>query len=128
MMPDTLPSPSDGRLLHAYAELERVRIMLRLYRSPATQKELAAELGLNSGVISKQMKVLEDADLVGRPRSHGAYGLVAPRETWAVLRSISNLAAAINTARADADDQWSQEVQRAAMQPAANDDLRTDSG
>lgn len=123
----TIASTSDVRLLQAYADPDRLDILLELYRAPATQKELGAALGLNSGTMSRHMKALEDAELVEHPRSHAPYALTAPDETWQILRSTTNLGAALAKRRLEATEQRSSDIQKAAMR-SAPDAVETDSG
>jgi len=123
----TIASASDVRLLQAYADPDRLEILLQLFRAPATQKELGGALGLNSGSISRHMKVLEDADLVEHPRSHAPYALVAREESWQILRATTNLTEALAKRHLEATQQRSSEIQRAAMRSTPSV-VETDSG
>lgn len=113
-----LASASDIKILQACADEDRQKILLRLIRSPATQKELTAELRLNSGTVSRHMKVLKDAELVLRTRSHDPYTLSVSEETWQLLRATTNVSQAITQRRTHEIDERSKEVQRAVMRPA----------
>jgi DNA-binding transcriptional ArsR family regulator len=126
-MQRTLPSVSDVRVLEALADQDRLLIVLLLYEGPATQKELAAALDLNSGVLSRHMAKLEDADLVKRRRSHGPYALLAPRDTWQFVRVTATLTGTLTEARKKEHEEWEREVQRAAMRPAGRD-VQTETG
>jgi DNA-binding MarR family transcriptional regulator len=113
-----LAALSDIKILLACADQDRWTILVRLYQEPATQKQLIAELGLNSGTVSRYMKALEDAELVVRDRSHGPYTLSVRDEIWQLLRMTTNVSSAIATRRAREIEERGQELQRAAMRPA----------
>jgi DNA-binding IclR family transcriptional regulator len=113
-----LASLSDVKILLACADQDRWSILVRLYQESATQKQLIAELGLNSGTASRHMKTLEDAELVVRDRSHGPYTLSVRDEIWQLLRMTINITSAITTRRMREIEERGQELQRAAMRPA----------
>jgi DNA-binding transcriptional ArsR family regulator len=106
---------SDIRILLACADEDRQKIIARLIKEPATQKQLIAELGLNSGTISRHMRVLEDADLVLRDRSHSPYSLSASAETFQLLRANKNVTAAISKRRELDIEESGKDLQRAVM-------------
>ncbi len=124
-MRSTIPSASDVRVLEAFADLDRLLILLQLYEGPATQKELAAALDLKSGTLSRHMATLEAADLVARRRSHAPYVLMAPQDTWQLLRFAATLTGTLGKAVQQQHDEWERVVQRAAMRPASTE---TDTG
>ena len=57
----------------------------------ATQKELSSALELSPGTVSRQLKAMEIAGLVIRPRSHAPYSLTAPDATTRFLDALSDL-------------------------------------
>lgn len=59
--------------------------------SPATQKQLAEDLGVNSGSLSKQMGRLEEAGLVQRRRSHAPYEVRFEGSLLRVLQTAAQL-------------------------------------
>lgn len=87
----TVSTPSDVTILQALADPDRYRILLLLMQEPATQKQLATALSLNTGTISKHMKVLASAELAHRGRSHSAYELRFETRLREVLREVGNL-------------------------------------
>jgi DNA-binding transcriptional ArsR family regulator len=87
----TLSTPSDVTILQALADPDRYRILLLLLKRPATQKQLATELSINSGTVSKHMQVLANAELVRKGRSHSAYELLFERRLREVLSAVGNL-------------------------------------
>ncbi|MEA2959067.1 MAG: Bacterial regulatory protein arsR family [Alphaproteobacteria bacterium] len=87
----TLTTPSDVTILQALADPDRYRILLHLLKNPATQKQLATALSINSGTISKHMKVLSSAELAHKGRSHSAYELRFEERLRNLLREVSNL-------------------------------------
>ena len=69
------PRPPDGALdedmersvaqtSQAFATPSRVRILVRLWRGPATVTALAAETGLEQSSVSHQLRILRDLRLV----------------------------------------------------------------
>lgn len=95
-----LPTPSDVAVLTALAHRERMRIVERLSRGPAKQKELASELHLDSGSLSRWLRELAEARIISQDRegSHDAYWLVMPERTDELL----DLAALLASELADA--------------------------
>src|SRR5512144_2493589 len=87
----TLSTPSDITILQALADPDRYRIVLLLLKTPATQKQLATALSLNSGTVSKHMTVLTVADLARKGRSHSAYELHFEARLRELLRAVGNL-------------------------------------
>jgi DNA-binding MarR family transcriptional regulator len=116
---ETLASSPDvtflPALLHAVGDPERYRILQRLLESPLTQKQLAAELGLNSGTASKQMAKLVAARLVARRRSHGPYELQFRKEVWELLQGFTRLNKTMAIAFIAAAGQEEEELNRAGM-------------
>jgi DNA-binding IclR family transcriptional regulator len=96
---DILNSTPDVTFLQAAADPDRHKVLQRLIEGPATQKQLAAELGLNSGTLSKHMAKLTAAGLVRRLRSHAPYELQFRSGVWQLLQANNNLN--IKRARAD---------------------------
>ena len=80
-----------ARLLEALADPVRLEVLSMLLAGPATQKRLGEELGLTSGTMSRQMSMLEQADLVVRARSHGPYEVKYPRRLLELLRTAADL-------------------------------------
>lgn len=82
-----LPLPSDAAVLAALAHRERMRIIEHLSRGPAKQKELAKELGLDSGSLSRWLRELAQARIISQDRdgSHDPYRLVAADRTNELL-------------------------------------------
>jgi len=113
-----LATQSDVKILAACSDEDRQGILLRLYKKPATQKELIAELQLSSGTISKHMRVLEEAGLVLRSRSHSPYRLTVGEEIWQLLRATTNVSQAISRLTEEAIEERSKELQRAVMTEA----------
>lgn len=107
-----LPSPSDAALLAALAHPERMRIVEQLSRGPAKQKDLAKELNLDSGSLSRWLRELAQARIISQDRegTHDAYWLVAANRTDELL----DLAALLASELADAH------AERAASQAEAN--------
>jgi DNA-binding MarR family transcriptional regulator len=95
--------PSYGGLLALLADGERHEILATLLAGSASQRDLRAKLGLQSGTVSRQLKDLEQAGLVVRDRSHGPYELTRPIETRALLLAAAELARAISSERAHVD-------------------------
>jgi DNA-binding IclR family transcriptional regulator len=117
-MDPTVASAADVNLLQAYAEPDRLRILELLYERPSSQKEMAAALEINPGTVSRHMATLRAAGLVYRVRNHGPYELLAPNETWQVLRATTNLGLALARARLQASEERGRAIQRLAMRPA----------
>ena len=95
-----LPTPSDVAVLAALAHRERMRIVECISRGPAKQKELAKELGLDSGSLSRWLRELAQARVITQDRegSHDPYWLVVPERTNELL----DLAALLASELADA--------------------------
>jgi len=62
-------------------------IVEHLSRGPAKQKDLAKELGLDSGSLSRWLRELAQARIISQDRegSHDPYWLVAPERTNELL-------------------------------------------
>lgn len=105
-------------MLQAVGDPVRYRILQCLLQSPATQKQLAEELNLSSGALSKQMAKLAAAHLVLRQRSHGPYQLQFRDGVWKLLQSFVNLKGEIVTALLDAAEQEAEDLSRAGMRTA----------
>jgi DNA-binding transcriptional ArsR family regulator len=60
------PSEALTLVFHALADPNRRRILERLKRGDATVQELADPLPISQPAVSKHLKVLEEAGLVGR--------------------------------------------------------------
>jgi DNA-binding HxlR family transcriptional regulator len=86
-----LSAPSDVSILQAISDPDRYRILLHLLREPATQKELAKALQINSGTLSKHMQILASAELARRTRSHSAYEPLFETRLRELLRGVANL-------------------------------------
>jgi DNA-binding MarR family transcriptional regulator len=95
-----LPTPSDVVVLAALAHRERMRIVEHLRRGPAQQKELAKELQLDSGSLSRWLRELAQARIISQDRdgTHDPYWLVMPERTDEFL----DLAALLASELADA--------------------------
>lgn len=104
--------------MRVLAEGDTRRILERLFRGPATQKELADELKLNAGTVSKHMKELRNARLVARERSHGSYELLFRHNTWRLYQAAVNLALEVAQVELEAAAERAEELQRSALQPA----------
>jgi DNA-binding transcriptional ArsR family regulator len=87
----TLTTPSDVSLLQAVADPDRYRILIHLLKAPATQKELADALKVNSGTMSKHMQVLRSANLARRGRRHSSYEPLHEERLRELLRAAANL-------------------------------------
>lgn len=117
---ETLTSTSDVSILQAVADPIRYRIVRRLLESPATQKQLAAELRLSSGTISKQMAKLAAVHLVHRPHSHGSYELRFQDDLLMLLRGYTNLKKTIASALAEDAEREHMEINRAGVKSVAD--------
>jgi DNA-binding HxlR family transcriptional regulator len=122
----TVLPPSDATVLQALADTERLLIVGRLLRKPATQLELRAALDMKSGTASKQLGLLEARRIIARDRSHGPYGIVAPRETAALLEAAADLAAAISRRQAVVDEEHVRQLRESRSSEQAAP-LRSDS-
>jgi DNA-binding IclR family transcriptional regulator len=78
----------------------------------ATQKELATELDMNSGTLSKNMAKLSAAGLVRRLRSHSPYELQFRSGVWKLLQANNHL----NIERAKAALEASERQERSVNQ------------
>jgi len=87
-----LPERPDVKLLKPLADDTRLEVVLELLERPATQKELGAYFGLPSGSMSRHLRELEGAGIVGRERAHGAYRVLHPRQTRALIEAAAGLA------------------------------------
>jgi DNA-binding transcriptional ArsR family regulator len=98
-----LPTPSDVAVLTALAHRERMRIVERISRGPAKQKELAEDLGLDSGSLSRWLRELAQARIINQDRegSHDPYWLVAPERTNELLDLVALLASELADAYAN---------------------------
>jgi DNA-binding HxlR family transcriptional regulator len=118
------PRSSDGLLLALLADGDCRLIVDRLLEGDATQRELRDELGLQSGSLSRQMRVLEDAAMVVRERSHGPYELIRPERTRAVLQAAADLAADLSAARQEVDAERARSVRKSGMRAPAEARVR----
>jgi DNA-binding HxlR family transcriptional regulator len=121
-----LPRPLDGSLLSLVADDDGRQIIERLLDAPATQKELREELGLQSGVLSRQMRALEDAALVVRARSHGPYVLLLPERTRALLQAAADLASDLSQARYEVDSARAREIRKRGMRARSPAETRSE--
>jgi DNA-binding transcriptional ArsR family regulator len=112
----TLSTPSDVTILQALADPDRYRIVLFLLQSPATQKQLATTLSLNSGTVSKHMKVLASAELAHKGRSHSAYELRFEARLRELLGHVSNLKLEILDEKKAIAGEESEMLRRAGIQ------------
>ena len=64
------------------------------------------------------MATLRAAGLVYRVRNHGPYELLAPNETWQMLRATTNLGLALARVRLQASEERGRAIQRLVMRPA----------
>jgi DNA-binding transcriptional ArsR family regulator len=103
-------------ILQALADPDRYRILLLLLRSPATQKQLATALSLNSGTISKHMKVLTSAELAQKGRSHSAYEVRFEERLQKLLREVGNLKFEITDEKRTTAAEELEELKRAGIQ------------
>lgn len=101
-----LPSPSDVAVLRELGHREKVRILERLSEGSAQQKELAKDLGIASGTLSRWLGELVQVRIIGQARegSHDMYWLVEPELTNELLDAIARLASSLSTAQAEADE------------------------
>lgn len=107
-----LPPPSDAAVLAALSHPEKLRIVERLGQGAAKQKELAKDLDLDSGSLSRWLRELSQAGVISQDRvgTHDPYWLVMPKRTEELL----DLAALLASELADAH------AERAALQAKAN--------
>jgi len=107
-----LPPPSDAAVLAALSHPEKLRIVERLGQEAAKQKELAKDLDLDSGSLSRWLRELSQAGVISQDRvgTHDPYWLVMPKRTEELL----DLAALLASELADAH------AERAALQAKAN--------
>lgn len=115
---ETLASTSDVTILQAIADPIRYRIIRRLIDSPATQKQLAVELELNSGTLSKHMARLSGANLVWRQRTHAPWELQFREDVWKLLQGYTNLKKEISKELAEAAAREDADLNRAGMRDA----------
>lgn len=109
------PKSSDGVVFGLMAEDDGRAIVERLLDAPATQRELRADLGLQSGALSRQMKALEGAAIVVRERSHSPYTLTLPDRTRALLQAAADLASDLSQARYEVDATRARDMRKAGM-------------
>ena len=104
------------RLLEALSHPLRLRIVVSLLRhGPQTQGALVARLSEEKGTVSKHVKVLLDAGLLGRDRPRGSCYVVRDEATLRVLRAAADLATAIASAEAEAAERGAREVGRLGL-------------
>jgi transposase-like protein len=98
-----LPTASDVAILAELSHREKVRIVERLTLGEAKQKELAEDLGTKSGTLSRWLKELMQARLIGQERegSHDPYWLVNPVRTNELLDVAARLASEVSEAHAE---------------------------
>jgi DNA-binding MarR family transcriptional regulator len=106
---------SDATLLSLLADADCRRVVERLLESPATQRELRDDLGLQSGSLSRQMRSMEDAKLLVRGRSHGPYELTMPQRTRAVLQAAADLATELSGLQHDVDEERARSLRKGGM-------------
>jgi len=116
----TIVEPSDVAILAALGHAERLAIVELLMEARASQATIRARLELRSGTASKHLAILEERRLVARNRSHGAYGLVRPRETLVVIEAAAALASATSRTQAEADEERLRAVERMRMRRGAD--------
>jgi DNA-binding MarR family transcriptional regulator len=102
--------------LRVLSEPEVHAILTRLLTSPASQKELGAELAMSSGTLSRRMKELESLALVHRERSHGPYELVFRRQVWLVLQAAADLSRDVTEAAAAGAAARAKDLRRRGLQ------------
>lgn len=86
-------------IVKALAHPVRLRVVRQLILSgPATQEELRREIGIPPGAMSKHISELSSVRLIARPSPRGRLAVVHDDRTAAVLRSLAELAAAIDAA------------------------------
>jgi predicted transcriptional regulator len=90
-------------MLAALAHPDRLAIVELLLRGAASQADIRSKLYMQSGTASKHLALLEDRKLVSRPRAHGKYSLVCPKELLALLEALSALAGATSRRQAETD-------------------------
>lgn len=120
----TLSTPSDVTILQALADPDRYRIVLLLLQNPATQKQLATTLSLNSGTVSKHMKVLAGAELARKGRSHSAYELRFEERLREVLRGVGNLKLEIIEEKRTAAAEELDELTRAGIELVDQENMK----
>lgn len=115
-----LAQPSDVTLLAALGHREKIRIVERLSEGEAKQKDLARDLGLPSGSLSRLLSELVRARLVRQERegSHDPYQLVNPARTNELLDLAAELASEL------ADDYAERASQQAEADKARLADRR----
>ena len=117
---ETLDSTPDVTPLQAAGDPERFRILRRLLRGPATQKELAIELEINSGTLSKHIKKLSGAGIIGQQRpGHAPYELRFRDSVAILLQANANLVGERDKAKAAAADLQSRELNEAILRPTS---------
>jgi DNA-binding HxlR family transcriptional regulator len=122
------PKSSDGVLFGLMADDDGRAIVERLLDAPATQRELRAELGLQSGALSRQMKALEDAAIVVRERSHSPYTVTLPDRTRALLQAAADLASDLSQARHEVDATRARDMRKAGMLAGSRTEARSEGG
>lgn len=86
----------------------------------ATQKQLAAELDLSSGTLSKHMAKLTAAGLVRRLRSHSPYELQFRSGVWKLLQANDNLNIERSKAALKAAESQARSVNQSGMRAAGS--------
>lgn len=83
-----------------------MRIVERLSRGKAQQKELAKDLDLQSGTLSRWLNELVQARIVSQRREgrYEVYWLVQPQRTNELLDVVANLAVELSAAQVQADE------------------------
>ncbi len=110
-----VPDRPDVKLLKTFSDDTRLELLLELLEQRATQKELGARFGLPSGSMSRHLRELELAGLVARERAHGAYHVIHPRQTRALIESAAQLADELAAAHSEAATRNVRAVRKAGL-------------
>jgi DNA-binding transcriptional ArsR family regulator len=101
-----LPAPSDVAVLGELGHRDKVRIVERLSRGKAQQKELAKDLDLQSGTLSRWLGELVQARIISQARQgrYEVYWLIKPERTNELLDIAAKLAIELSAAQLEADE------------------------
>ena len=105
----------DVVVLKAIADQGCVDILRSLLAGPATQKQLQAEHGINSGTLSRRMRELEQIGLVERERSHGPYQLVFGEQIRTLVQAAADLGQLGMQRRADEATAYARDLRKEAF-------------
>ena len=94
--------------------------MHQLLAQPLNQDGVRQAVGLTSGSASKQLKILEERQLIARERSHSPYRIVAQLEMTGVLQAVADLAAAISLQQSAVDTRYARDFRKARLRQDAS--------